>query len=195
MPTRSNPGDTHGKLAMILVLIVALIGGGATILAAVISRPEKESEPPHAATISFPPDLPCEADTQPDDVIDSAVFVVDRNDLGDEDHNLHFLPINGSARHYERDGRSYYWGRVGRADRPPLASGGAYIRWRTASQAWHACRVILPKSESDWVRTPAVAATIAGERATIQVCLWRDLWKDEKGKVWDPDDNCFYSLK
>lgn len=192
--TRSKNGDTHSKVP----LIAALITGGAAVLAALIgavaSGSDKEHTPPRAAalpaTISFPPGLECDAGTQSGDIINSAVFVVDRKDQGTTDHKLDFGPMNGSAWHNERDGRTYYWGRAGRDDVLSPPSGGTYLRWRTATLAWHTCRKPLLTSDSDYVRTEAVADTIAGEDTTIQVCVWMDRWEDQTGKLHAPGENC-----
>lgn len=198
MATPSKTGDTHSKVP----LIAALIAGGATVLAALIGPVASgfdKDHPPRAAaipaTISFPPDLRCEANTKDGDIINSAVFVVDGNDQGTMDHKLDFGPMNGSAWHNERDGRSYYWGRAGRDDVMSPPSGGAYVRWRTATLAWHACREPLLTSDSGYVRTQAVAGTIAGEDTTIQVCVWMDRWEDQAGKFHAPGENCFTSLQ
>jgi hypothetical protein len=132
---------------------------------------------PGAGIVSASPDRPCRSDAGPQDIVDATLFV-DENATR-VNPTLDFDSMNGSARHKERDGRRFYWGRAGSDDDDPR-SGGVRLRWHRQSAGWHECAATLPQEERGYVRTPAVANVIASEPVTIVICLWRDQPKTEK---------------
>jgi hypothetical protein len=120
----------------------------------------------------------CRTGVTGEDIVDHTFFD-DQNATVDK--ILDFDQMNGSVRHAARDGRVYYWGRVG-SDDDDRQDGGVQLLWRIGDQPWRSCRVDLGAAEPDYVRTPAIARNIGGKSVSIKICIWRSM--PHKDNCW-----------
>jgi hypothetical protein len=150
-----------GVLASIAIAIATFSDGKNSPEITAVPRPTVSVAPLDGAL--------CRTGVTGEDIVDHTLFDDQKATV---DKILDFDQMNGSVRHAKRDGRVYYWGRVG-SDDDDRQDGGVQLLWRVGDQPWRSCRVDLSAAESGYVWTPAIARNIGGESVSVKICIWR----------------------